>query len=168
MVRFGPNSLSFNSNDALTDIYRHDKSFKKTSFYSFFNVNKTIEHTHSTTNKQVHGRKRRVLTQALSAHSLKALEEKIHAQARLFCNALIGETLTKDKTQSESEPGWSSAKDMSHLTFHYTLDTISDLCFGYSPRTMVSPDNRFVIGLIENSSRKSLLVRRHRTLSRQG
>ncbi len=141
--------MSFNSPYAISAIYRHDKNIAKTSFYTFFDVNKTIKHTQSIIDKHSHGRRRRILSQALSEKVLQAMEVRIISHTRKLCKALShGSSARKNM--------WSHAKDMSHWTFYFAIDTITDLCFSHSASTIDSPINRDLAKLIETSSRKAL------------
>ncbi|PVH68922.1 cytochrome P450 [Cadophora sp. DSE1049] len=151
VVRYGPNSLSFNSPHAVSAIYTHDKNIAKTSFYNFFDVNKTTKHTQSIIDKHSHGRRRRILSQALSEKVLRGMEVKIICHVQKLCNAL-------GHGSSATSNVWSDTKDMSLWTLYYAIDTITDLCFGYCASTIDSPINRDIAKLIETSSQKALIA----------
>lgn len=71
VVRFGPNSLSFNSNTALKDIYGFKSNARKADFYKAFWASKDSASTHSSIDKAIHARKRRVLSHAFSDAAIK-------------------------------------------------------------------------------------------------
>lgn len=71
VVRFGPNSLSFNSNTALKDIYGFKSNARKADFYKAFWASKDSASTHSSIDKATHARKRRVLSHAFSDAAIK-------------------------------------------------------------------------------------------------
>ena len=71
IVRFGPNSLSFNSNTALKEIYGFKSNARKADFYKAFWASKDSASTHSSIDKATHARKRRVLSHAFSDAAIK-------------------------------------------------------------------------------------------------
>ncbi|KAH7418665.1 isotrichodermin C-15 hydroxylase [Cadophora sp. MPI-SDFR-AT-0126] len=150
VVRYGPNSLSFNSPHAVSAIYTHDKNIAKTSFYNFFDLNKTTKHTQSIIDKHSHGRRRRIISHALSEKVLRGMEVRIICHVQKLCNAL-------GHGSSPVSNVWSDTKDMSLWTLYYAIDTITDLCFGYCASTIDSPINRDIAKLIETSSQKALI-----------
>jgi hypothetical protein len=76
-VRYGPNSISINTNTALKDIYGLAKNVRKSKFYSVFPPNQQTYNTHNSIDKISHGRKRRVLSNAFSVAAMKSMEEHI-------------------------------------------------------------------------------------------
>lgn len=71
VVRFGPNSISFNSNTALKEIYGFKSNARKADFYKAFWASKDSASTHSSIDKAIHARKRRVLSHAFSDAAIK-------------------------------------------------------------------------------------------------
>ncbi|KAI9731619.1 MAG: hypothetical protein M1818_007749 [Claussenomyces sp. TS43310] len=153
-VRFGPNSLSINSNTALHEIYGFQSNVRKSQFYSAFPPTKDSYNTHSSIDKTAHARKRRVLSHAFSDNAIKAMEKYILGNIRSFC-AGIGEgpaSLT-----SEKEKGWGTAQNMADWSNYLTFDIMGDLCFGKAFGMLERPDNRFAIDLIGNAAHRHLI-----------
>ena len=125
MVRFGPNSLSINTNTALKPIYGHKSNVKKSQFYSVFPPTKDTFNTHSSIDKASHARKRRVLSHAFSDNAIKSMEKYIMANVRTFTSALGA----KPKLLSEKpSPGeWSVAQNMADWCNYLTFDVMGDL-----------------------------------------
>jgi cytochrome P450 len=90
IYRFGPNSVSFNSATALKDIYGFKSNVQKASFYQAFWASKDAFSTHSSIDKGIHARKRRVLSQAFSDSAIKSMENHVLAHIRQFCANLSG------------------------------------------------------------------------------
>jgi len=122
VVRFGPNSLSINSNTALKAIYGHKVNVKKSQFYSVFPPTKDTFNTHSSIDKSSHARKRRVLSHAFSDNAIKSMEKYILGNVRTFCSQLAPKTL--------SEKGWGLPQNMADWCNYLTFDVMGDLCFG--------------------------------------
>src|SRR5262245_28963926 len=84
IVRFGPDSVSFNSNTALKEIYGFRSNVRKAEFYNAF-VH-PAPNTHNTRDKDVHARKRRVLSHGFSDSAMKEMERYILGNVRAFCD----------------------------------------------------------------------------------
>ena len=121
IVRFGPNSLSFNSNTALKDIYGFRANVRKAEFYNAF-VH-PAPNTHNSRDKDVHARKRRVLSHAFSDSAIKEVERYILGNVRTFCQEIGRDGSTETK-------GWSSPKNMTDWCNYLAMDVLGDLCFG--------------------------------------
>lgn len=153
MVRFGPNSVSFNSNTALKTIYGHKANVKKSQFYSVFPPTKDTFNTHSSIDKVSHARKRRVLSHAFSDTAIKSMEKYILGNIRTFCSRLCSPA---DK--GERPDGWSAAQNMADWCNYLTFDVMGDLCFGKAFEMLEHEENRHVIDLIGNAAHMHLIV----------
>ncbi|KAL2266815.1 hypothetical protein VTJ83DRAFT_6167 [Remersonia thermophila] len=150
VVRFGPNSLSFNSNTALKEIYGFRTNVRKAEFYDAFVHPRP--NTHNVRDKDVHARKRRVLAHAFSDGAIKEVERYILANIRTFCEA-IGDS----GRQTPEKKGWSSAKNMSDWLNWLTMDILGDLCFGKAFHMLDRPDNRYAVELVGVAAQRHLL-----------
>ncbi|TVY36040.1 Cytochrome P450 monooxygenase [Lachnellula subtilissima] len=148
IVRFGPNSLSFNSNTALKTIYGHRANVQKSQFYSVFPPTKDTYNTHSSIDKASHARKRRVLSHAFSDGAVKSMEKYILGNVRTFCSRL-GET--------KGEKGWSVPQNMADWCNYLTFDVMGDLCFGKAFEMLEHEENHHVIDLIGNAAHMHLI-----------
>ncbi|KAH8673451.1 cytochrome P450 CYP548A5 [Xylariales sp. PMI_506] len=148
IVRFGPNSITFNSNVALKDIYGFKSNVRKAEFYDAF-VHPAAN-THNTRDRQVHARKRRVLSHAFSDAALKQMEKYILANVRTFCEQIgVGAT---DETK-----GWSTPKNMADWCNYLAMDILGDLCFGKAFHMLESPDNRYALDLVSLATTRHLI-----------
>ena len=88
-VRYGPDSISINTNTALKEIYGFGKNVCKSKFYSVFPPNPQTYNTHNSMDNISHGRKRRVLSHAFSDSAMRAMEEHVlgHGMAILQAGA---------------------------------------------------------------------------------
>lgn len=156
IVRFGPNSVSFNTNTALKEIYGFKSNVRKAEFYQAFWASKDSASTHSSIDKSIHSRKRRVLSQAFSDAAIKSMENHILAHVRQFCQNLAGMTTFGNVPNAESK-GWGEAVDVSDQANYLTFDIMGDLCFGKAFGMLERPDNRFAIDLIGNAAHRHLI-----------
>ncbi|WPH01613.1 Hypothetical protein R9X50_00446100 [Acrodontium crateriforme] len=158
IVRFGPNSLSFNNNVALKEIYGFKSNVRKADFYAAFPPTKDTFNTHSSIDKASHARKRRVLSHAFSDSAIKSMENHILAHVRTFCDNL-GSALTPQTWSAKEKPlsGWTPAKNISDQANYLTFDIMGDLCFGKAFGMLERPDNRFAIDLIGNAAHRHLI-----------
>lgn len=159
IVRFGPNSLSFNTSTALKDIYGFRSNVRKAEFYDAF-VH-PAPNTHNSRDKDVHARKRRVLSYAFSDGAIKEVERYILANIRTFC-AEIG------KGVSSVSKGWSAPKNMTDWCNYLTMDVLGDLCYGKAFHMLESPDNRYALDLISMATQRHLIVSKPRPLLPRG
>ncbi|PSR74949.1 cytochrome P450 [Coniella lustricola] len=149
VVRFGPNSLSFNSSAALKEIYGFKSNVRKARFYDAF-VH-PAPNTHNCRDRQLHARKRRVMAHAFSDAAIKEMERYILANIRTYCDA-IGASL-----RSGNEKGWTNAECMSDWFSWLSMDILGDLCFGKAFHMLERPDNRFAIDLVSTAAHRHLI-----------
>lgn len=157
VVRFGPNSLSINSNTALKAIYGHKSNVKKSQFYSVFPPTKDTANTHSSIDKTMHSRKRRVLSHAFSDTAIKSMEKYILGNVRTFCTALGARPQSfAEKQLSKGE--WGPPQNMTDWCNYLTFDVMGDLCFGKAFEMLEHHENRNVIDLLGNAAHMHLIV----------
>lgn len=149
VVRFGPDSLSFNTSTALKDIFGFKSNVRKSQFYDAF-VH-PAPNTHNCRDRQLHARKRRVMAHAFSDSAIKEMERYILANIRTFCDQ-IGSGLGTD------EKGWTTAKCMSDWLSWLSMDILGDLCFGKAFHMLERADNRFAIDLVSTAAHRHLIV----------
>ncbi|KAI9684838.1 MAG: hypothetical protein M1820_010871 [Bogoriella megaspora] len=150
IVRYGPNSLSFNSASALQTIYGFRSNVQKANFYSAFPAAKGAWSTHSAIDKGLHARKRRVLSQGFSDQAMRGLQPHILSVVRTFCDAMGDFGRSSKEVNSK---GWSTPKDMGAWCNYMSYDVLGDICYGQSFDTLESPDNRFAMAMVAQSSR---------------
>ena len=131
MVRYGPNRICINTNTGLKAIHGIKANTQKSS--NFYNVFQHFFHSDSTLttiDATIHGRKRRVLSQALSANAVKAMEAHVLKNVRIFCNCMQDPPDSSHQKVSATE--WSSARNMSTWTGRLMFDIMGDVAFGRS------------------------------------
>ncbi|KAI9842226.1 MAG: hypothetical protein M1837_007371 [Sclerophora amabilis] len=156
-VRFGPNRLSVNSNTALKTIYGANANVQKSTFYNVFTHFFKTSSTQTLVDKVKHGRKRRVLSYALSDRALKAMEEAVLQNVRTFCGYLRADKNTKDvnsvsSTAHHTGGGWAPAKNMANWAGYLSFDTMGDICFGRSYGMMNGDENRYIIDVLADGA----------------
>ena len=152
IVRYGPNSLSFNRNDALQTIYGFKSNVQKAHFYSAFPAAKGAWSTHSAIDRPLHARKRRVLSQAFSDNAVRGLSPHILSVIRTFIER-IGDGTNSEPNGEKKDLGWSTPKDMAEWANYMSYDVLGDICYGQSFDTLERSDNRFAMHMVAQSSR---------------
>lgn len=156
VVRFGPDSLSFNSATALKEVYGFKSNVRKAQFYDAF-VHPAAN-THNCRDRALHARKRRVMAHAFSDSAIKEMERYILANVRTFCE-VIGSGLRVGGGSLEKEGGeWTSPKCMSDWFSYLSMDILGDLCFGKAFHMLERDDNRFAIDLVSTAAHRHLIV----------
>lgn len=155
VVRFGPNCISFNTNTSLKEIYGFRSNVIKAPFYDAFAH--PTSNTHNTRSKELHARKRRVLSQAFSDSAMKEVQRYVLHNVRTFCEQ-IG--LSEASQQVAEKKGWTEPKNMSDWFSYLAMDILGDLSFGKAFHLLESPQNRFALELVELATTRHLLVRR--------
>jgi cytochrome P450 len=148
VVRFGPNAVSFNTNTSLKEIYGFRSNVRKAEFYNAF-VHPTAN-THNTRDKDVHARKRRVLSHAFSESAMKEMQRYILANIRTFCDQIGLQDGGSDAK------GWTRPRNMSDWCNYLAMDILGDLSFGKAFHMLESPDNRFALELVEAAATRHL------------
>ena len=123
VVRYSPNRLIFNTAEAvrgttplppnsvqsteiLADIYGQGRNTQKSSGYAPHPYFPAVFNTHNCIDKEMHGRKRRIVSQGFSASAIQSSEPMIIDHVQNLCSALI---------RSIPEPqglSWSPPQDM--------------------------------------------------------
>lgn len=165
-VRLGPNLLSVNSASALKTIYGFKSNVRKSDFYLAFPAKKGSESVHSTIDKQVHARKRRVLSHAFSESAIKSMERYVVANVDDACQVLRQVSAVQHIVNIEKdEKGWLPAVDMGKWADYLTFDIMGDLAFGKSfGMTASHPENRFVTDLIGAAAHRHLICGTYLTI----
>jgi hypothetical protein len=158
IVRLGPNHLSINTATALKSIYGFRSNVKKADFYEAFPANKQTTNVHSSIDKGMHARKRRVLSHAFSDQAIKSLEKYILANVRTACRMLAEGDKSIEKQKSAGEDGWNDAWNVANWCNWLVFDIMGDLVFGKAFGMLESPANRFAVDLVGNAAHRHLIV----------
>ncbi|KAJ5595557.1 uncharacterized protein N7459_001765 [Penicillium hispanicum] len=147
-VRVAPNFVSVNSDRGLHDIYGHGKRLQKADFYNAFPAIKGVYNTHNAIDKSMHGRKRRVLSQAFSDAALKEMEDVMLLHVRQLCAILAG---SGDTTPKETT---GVVRNMGNWFSYLSYDVMGELCFGKSFDMLVAEGRRHMIGLVDRAANR--------------
>ena len=154
VVRFGPNRISVNSSTALQKVYSTAANTTKSQNYkSFHHLFKVPMIATIIDDRKQHSFRKRSHSQALSASSVKGLEELILRNLRKFCRIL----------DMESTGAWTAAKDMTKWMSYLSFDITGDLTFSRNWNLIESDENRNMPGFISEGLGGLNLVSRSRT-----
>ena len=145
-VRWGPNSVSINNSSALNPIYGAKANVKKSAWYNAFNSISVF----SATNKEVHARKRRVMSQAFSEQAVREIQPFIISAIRIWC-ATLGDGLEPKSVAPQEQ--WTSPKDMRSWSAYVIFDALGEILLGESFNTTSRKDNRFFLDLMALNAR---------------
>ncbi|KAK5056690.1 hypothetical protein LTR84_012222 [Exophiala bonariae] len=118
VVRVGPNDLSFNSAEAVTQIYKAGRDMPKTGFYEGFTT--FNPNLFGTRDEDIHAIRRRQLAHGFSMQSVKDMEEYIDRHIEKLLEVLEGQAKTGE------------AFDLKEFFAFYMLDVLGDLAFSQS------------------------------------
>ena len=90
-----------------SDIYGQGRNTQKSSGYAPHPYFPTVFNTHNCIDKEMHGRKRRIVSQGFSVSAITDSEPMIIQHVDNFCNALL-----KAADESDVDDGWSTPQDM--------------------------------------------------------
>ena len=141
-MRFGPNRLSSNTAEGLQKIYGTLCNTRKATYYNTFSHVFKGDSSNTIIDPVKHGRKKRVVTQALSERSIAAMEEHVLNNVRRFWR-LMG-----SGDDGETQQGWSSPKDMTRWAGYLTFDIMGDICFSHSFEMLEKDDNRYILDVL--------------------
>ena len=108
--------------------------------------------THNAIDKTMHGRKRRVLSQAFSEAALKGMEDVMLLHVRQLCAELAGE----GGTQTGESQG--VVRNMGNWFSYLSYDVMGELCFGKSFDMLVAEGKRHMIGLVDRAANRHYVV----------
>jgi hypothetical protein len=166
-VRIGPNTLSINSATALKSIYGFKANVIKSDFYDAFPATKGSVNTHSARVKEVHARKRRVLSHAFGDKALGELEKYVLANITLGLSLLTAKANAAEKQiggigeKGEGEgwqDGWQGEWNMADWCNWLVFDIMGDLVFGKAFGMLESEQNRFAVELVGMAAKRHLIV----------
>ncbi|KAI4169983.1 MAG: hypothetical protein LQ343_005293 [Gyalolechia ehrenbergii] len=146
VVRYGPNRISVNTVTGLQKIHGPKANTRKSpEFYNVFRHFFGSDSTLTTIDAAAHGKKRRLISQALSGKMVRAMEAHILKHVRTFCNC-VGksklERLAQNADPVHSE--WNIAVDVSTWTNRLTFDIMGDMAFGRTFGVLKDGSNRYI------------------------
>ncbi|KAK2612511.1 hypothetical protein QQS21_001449 [Conoideocrella luteorostrata] len=142
----------------MEQIYGHQANVQKGSWYavyygsSIFNV----------IDKDIHARKKRVMSQAFSDKAVRGMEPHILSAIRDWC-AQLGDGAGSVTSAEPSK--WSQPKDMSHWAAYMIFDVLGEICYGETFQTSLRTENRFFLDLMTEHVRFLNITGQMRLLS---
>lgn len=145
VVRFTPNSLSFNTVSAIDLIYKSRKANAiKSDWYQCVRDSAGgFESTFTARDKARHGVKRRLLSHAFSEKALKDYEPVI--------NKTVGTWLSQLEQEANSTGG--GAVDLGRWSEYLIFDILGELCFSKSFGLLESSEGRYITKLVPQATR---------------
>ncbi|KAL2813391.1 cytochrome P450 [Aspergillus granulosus] len=147
-VRLAPNFVSVNTVEGMHKIYGHGNRFRKADFYNAFPAIAGVYNTHNAIDKFVHGRKRRVLSQAFSDHALKGMEDVMLLHVRQLCSILGRDRPGSQPTNAKDGSTFNMANWFGYLTY----DVMGELCFGKSFDMLIDGAKRRMVHLVDRAA----------------
>lgn len=130
---------------------------KKGDFYNAFPAIKGVYNTHNAIDKSIHGRKRRVLSQAFSEQALKGMEDVMLLNIRQFCSIMGGDEIGLETKSTDSQKG-PVIRNMTDWFAYLTYDVMGELCFGKSFGMLIERGRRDVINLVDRAAFRHYVV----------
>ncbi|KAJ5267074.1 hypothetical protein N7478_009882 [Penicillium angulare] len=153
IVRAGPNTLWFNTRDALNDIYGIRANVRKVDAWAAYSASRRSPNVLSAIDKNVHSFKRRTLAAVFSQRGMNEIESRILEHVEKFTD-LLG---TKDDSPSFLDAsGWRSPKLMTQVCDWLSFDIIGDITYGKSFDMLRSPDLRWVPSVYSKMSHRGM------------
>ncbi|KAF2731922.1 cytochrome P450 [Polyplosphaeria fusca] len=132
IVRIGPNTLSFNTETALSTIYGpRGANVKKGEWYKTFDIAAGAYSSFTETDREKHAIKRRWLSPAFSAESMKINEPVIINIIERFCDTI-----------RPGKEGWGQSWNATDIMTYLGFDIMGALVFGCDFRTVQEETNR--------------------------
>lgn len=144
VVRYAPNRISFNTVDAIRDIYIDRKAnMIKTGFPEAYIRIIGSSNTQTSLDEREHAAKRRLLSHVFSEAALRSAEEYMLPTIRYFTE--------KMSPGEDDEDKWSKPREMDNSFTLMTLDVLGELCFGESFGALKAGKS-LIISMLLNSS----------------
>ncbi|RAK75024.1 cytochrome P450, partial [Aspergillus fijiensis CBS 313.89] len=155
-----PHRIVFASSTGFHDIYDFGKNVQKSQSYHSIPLIKGAYSTLNIVDKKVHGRKRRILSQGLSDQNLRLLEASLLKVVDHLCDRLSEKQDNfSPVVASDTEDGWTCAKNMAEWSGFYTFDVMTELVFGRSFNTLDTNTHHYILdGIMSQMRRMSLLT----------
>ncbi|RSL93663.1 hypothetical protein CEP52_013142 [Fusarium oligoseptatum] len=148
IVRYGPNFLSFNNPKAIRDIYGASSGFVKAKYYSHGPPgHKFTANIVTAVSKAEHGRKRRLMSGAMSDSALRKFEPFVQEKIDLFLKQLM---------DPKSFNG--TVKNLSEWFNFLSYDIMGHLAFGKGFNMLTSDEHHYVQPLIEQFQHRGSVI----------
>ncbi|GAB0137977.1 hypothetical protein EsDP_00006227 [Epichloe bromicola] len=154
VVRFAPNSLSFNTAEAFDAIYKSPKtSVVKSDWYQCVRDSAGgFESTFTARQTARHAAKRRLLSQAFSERALRDYEPRICAHIEAWIEAIQDEISDGNNDGNNDGDGGLVDIDLGQWSNYLIFDILGDLGYGSSFGLVTTATNRSIVDLIPKAT----------------
>jgi hypothetical protein len=137
-----------NTAEGLQKIYGSKASTQKSTYYNVFSEVFQGDSSLTTRDNEIHAKKKRTVSMALSESSIRGMEELILRNIRMFCEAMDPANSKPDGVTSTDEKGWSDTRNMTDWADYLSFDIMSDICFSASFNMLRSETNRYILKVL--------------------
>ncbi|KAF2017338.1 benzoate 4-monooxygenase cytochrome-like protein P450, partial [Aaosphaeria arxii CBS 175.79] len=141
IVRYGPHRISINTNTALRDVYHVRANVQRSTLFNVFSHFFKVSTVLTTISRKVHVSKRRIMTEALNATTMKGTEEVTLENIRFFCDRMLDASPEKSRE-------WSSGRNMTLWCGWLLTDISGDAIFHKSWNMLRSTENRDIFHIL--------------------
>lgn len=159
---------------SVPEIYT-SKDVQKSKGYTAMSIDQSAMNTHTSIDKAVHRRKRKLVSQAFSEQALRKFEPVILEQVMIFLDDLsksidqnISSIRGDDELQEDGHEPWSSPIDLGIRFKYLTVDVLGEFGFGQSLELQTSPKNRFFIDAVDAASFRGGIYAQYAKLRKYG
>ncbi|RAL12233.1 cytochrome P450 [Aspergillus homomorphus CBS 101889] len=149
VVRLGPNTLSFDSATAMSDIYGVRANVRKADSYCAMGASRRSPTILTAIDKGLHGFKRRIMAQVFSEQSLKQIENRVLDNVTNFVSLL--------STDADTNSGGTAPKNVADASTWLTFDIIADRCYGENINLLQSENMRWFSSAFRKISQRSMM-----------
>ena len=146
IVRFGSDRISINTADGLQKIYGTKANTEKAIYYHVFNDVFRGDSSLTTIDLNLHAKKKRVVSTALSESSIRDMEGLVLQSIRVFTQKVgeIEDAKTTIEQKIREQTCWSSSGNMTDWYGYLSFDIMGDICFSGGFAMFQSEENRFM------------------------
>jgi cytochrome P450 len=146
IVRYGANSLSISTPEALQAIHGAKANIKKGDWYKTLDISAGAPSVQMEIDKQQHAMRRRFLAPAFSDRALKEAE-------RLIAVSALKMTEGMSKLPEGAKKGdWTTPHNMGRWATFFGFDFIADLGYGQSFGMLENDENRWIPDVLRSAS----------------
>ncbi|KAH8422253.1 cytochrome P450 [Aspergillus melleus] len=156
-MRFGPNSVSFNTHTGMGVIYGAHANVHKAEGYASMSASRRTPNTITAVDKTVHGFKRRIMGQVFSDSGLRSVQDRFLMNIRDFTGLLCYDDRPGGPDNGNKDGGWGPTKDMGQICGWLAFDIISGLCYDEDFHMLHSPDLRWFPSVIQKIGQRTMM-----------
>ncbi|RFU36320.1 hypothetical protein B7463_g111, partial [Scytalidium lignicola] len=146
IVRYGANSVSINTPEALQGIHNAKASIKKGDWYKTLDISAGAPSVQMEIDPRQHAMRRRIMAPAFSERALKEAEKLITVSAVKLRGGL------SRLPDSDKRGDWTPTRNMGRWATYFGFDFIADLGYGRSFGMLENDENRWVPDVLKNAS----------------